>query len=140
MGLGRRLNVLLDMGDFVFRLLLFWGGKGGRRGGEGPYGNCQSAIAAGGAISAIYYAIAAFLSLSFCKIFVVFHTEALRLPLGGLDCWQGAGQGRTGHRAGHGRAWQGKEAFLLFLLLLPCFCFYGDFFPEGGGEIFFLFG
>lgn len=33
MGLGRRLNVLLAMGDFVFRLLLFWGGKGGRRGG-----------------------------------------------------------------------------------------------------------
>lgn len=34
MVLGRRLNVLLDMGDFVFHLLLFWGGgKGGEKRG-----------------------------------------------------------------------------------------------------------
>lgn len=74
MGLGRRLNVLLDMGDFVFHLLLFWGERGEEEGGGVPYAHCQSAITVGGAISAIYYAIAAFLSLAFCKIFVVFHT------------------------------------------------------------------
>lgn len=74
MGLGRRLNVLLAMGDFVFHLLLFLGGKGGKKRGGVPYAHCQSAITVGGAISAIYCAIAAFLSLSFCKIFVVFHT------------------------------------------------------------------
>lgn len=73
MGLGRRLNVLLDMGDFVFHLLLFWG-KGGKKRGRVPYAHCQSAITVGGAISAICYAIAAFLSLSFCKMFVLFYT------------------------------------------------------------------
>lgn len=78
MVLGRRLNVLLDMGDFVFHLLLFLcggrRGKGGKKRGRFPYAHCQSAVTVGGAISTIYYAIAAFLSLSFCKIFVVFHT------------------------------------------------------------------
>lgn len=35
MGLGRRLNVLLAMGDFVFHLLLFLGGeRGKKRGGS----------------------------------------------------------------------------------------------------------
>lgn len=58
--------------------------------------------------------------------------------LGGLVV--GKGQDRTGQgigqgMAGQGRAWQGKEAFLFFLLL-PYVCFQRDFFPEGGGEVF----
>lgn len=74
MGLGKRLNVLLAMGDFVFHLWLFLGGERGEEEGGFPYAHCQSAITVGGAISAICYAIAAFLSLSFCKMFVLFHT------------------------------------------------------------------
>lgn len=59
----------------LFSIFCFFGGERGEeeRGGF-PYAHCQSAITVGGAISAIYYAIAAFLSLSFGKMFVVFHT------------------------------------------------------------------
>lgn len=58
----------------LFSVFCFFGGERGEEGGGFPYAHCQSAITVGGAISAIYCAIAAFLSLAFCKIFVVFHT------------------------------------------------------------------
>lgn len=59
----------------LFSIFCFFeGGERGEEEGGFPYAHCQSAITVGGAISAIYCAIAAFLSLSFCKIFVVFHT------------------------------------------------------------------
>lgn len=47
MGLGRRLNVLLDMGDFVFHLLLFWGERGEEEGGFLTHTASQPSLWAG---------------------------------------------------------------------------------------------
>lgn len=141
MGLGRRLNVLLAMGNFVFRLLLFWGKGGKKRGGFLTHTAREPSLWAGPSLpyTTLLQRFFHFLSAKF-SLFSIPRRFVCRLR--GLVVGKGqdrAGQGRTGHRA-----WQGKEACLFFsfffLSLLPYFLFFsqGDFFPEGGGEVFLL--
>lgn len=133
MVLGRRLNVLLDMGDFVFYLLLFWGAKGGRRGGGGFLTHTASQPSLWAGLSLPYTTLLRrffhFLSAK-CLLFSIPRRFVCRL--GGLVVGKGqdrAGQGMAGHRAGQGIG-QGRAKRRVFffsffsLSLLPYFLFF----------------
>lgn len=138
MGLGRRLNVLLDMGDFVFHLLLFWGG---RRGGVSLRTLPVSHHCGRGYLCHM---------LRYCSVSFTFFLQNVRCfpylgasfaSLGGwLLARSRTGQG-IGQGIGQGMAGQRGVSFFFFLfLLLPYFCFQGGFFPEGGEVFLFCLG
>lgn len=137
MGLGRRLNVSLAMGDFVFHLLLFWGGK--KRGGEGVFLThtaSQPSLWAGLSLpyTTLLQRFFHFLSAKYSLFSIPRRFVCLS---GGLVV--GKEQGRAGQGIGHGRAGQGRAKrrfFFFFLFFFPMFVFRGPFFPEGGGEVF----
>lgn len=111
MGLGRRLNVLLAMGDFVFHLLLFLGGKGGKkRGGFLTHTAREPSLWAGPSLpyTTLLQRFFHFLSAKFSLFSIPRRFVCL---LG--DLVVAKEQDRAGQGMGH-RAWQGKEACIFF--------------------------
>lgn len=124
MGLGRRLNVLLAMGDFVFHLLLFWGGKGGRRGWVSLRTLPVSHHCGRGYLCHI---------LRYCSVSFTFFLQNFRcFPYRGASfaswgAWLLA-RSRTGQGIGQGMAGQGmagQRGVSFFFFFFPIFVFKG---------------